>query len=1088
MTSLPVVGGDFDTWGDILNAFLSVALNPDGTINQTALENALNGITVTGPLAITVPTNGEDGIDIQFQQSSTGLALRIRDYLNNIILAIADTGGVKVAGDRIQVTPDIFTGPYLALDGTTNPPSLLWPSATYGQGHRDWSGPGTPTALLISGNAQVNDIWYDSANGQDYVCTVAGPPGTAVWAVYGLTGVNTFNTRSGAVTLQASDMEALYPTTGYIMFGTGTGTAEFINLINAINFLWNGAGYILTGTAANAGIQLAPGAAGTVLTSQGTGQSLHWAAPAITSIPITQETGTTYTLALADAGTQIEFNNSSPVTVTIPTNASAAFGVGTQIFVRQMGAGLVTVSPAGGVTLLSPGGFNTGEQYNTVSLVKDATNQWIFAGTGSGSPQTVPNAPTSVVATPGSAQASLTWTAPTSNGGSAVTGYVVTPFIGTSAGAPISTGSTTTSYTYTGLVNGTGYTFRVAAVNAVGTGPESSASNSVTPTGAALVPVDPNITIPASNLYQLLLEMPTSGPSGTSQVLIAQQMGSQYSGNPTFGYQYDIAPIFAGFTETDAGGTVTVNPTNLWPAVINYDLSFCMQVNSPGYSTVTPNNPSTTGSPRLATPIWAYNGTENGYGTAGSIDGAISQWQAGSLIHLSYHFDNPLTGSDYYDLGNQSGQTGTATVASGSQTTATVTSSGTLNLVSGSTITPSGGHGNVVVPTTSFTVSVTAASSAISTVFGCQTVTVTVGSATNLSVGQQIAPPSGYTGTLFISKVSGTTVTITAWNSPSVPGVITGSTLPSGTYTVSGQAVIQYSGYSSTQLTGCRVLAGGGTLSTTTNAVVPAGNGAMTSSFFSDSTSQAYTNFQDMLATIATFCQNLSSNGSPVIYRPFHEPNGDWFWWGQGGGSGGGGTAAPWYAAAFQYIENYLWNVASPAVHNVLFAWGPCKNNGSTTFPTCDMTSYPGDNAVDIAGIDCYGEDPAPSPTGTGWMKAAQSYIYTSRGWSLSTQKPFAVFEYGWVNVNWSSNGTGNATIYNASTNPSGLWFKYNNEDLLSAFALSTAGTSYKGPAYFMGWGQQWAIRWQLNVDNVYQAANVATRANLVSGNLKNWN
>jgi hypothetical protein len=79
----------------------------------------------------------------------------------------------------------------------------------------------------------------------------------------------------------------------------------------------------------------------------------------------------------------------------------------------------------------------------------------------------------------------VTWTAPSENGGSAITGYKVTPYKAGVAQSPDSDESGETSKTITGLTAGTAYTFKVAAVNAIGTGPDSAASNVVTPTSAA---------------------------------------------------------------------------------------------------------------------------------------------------------------------------------------------------------------------------------------------------------------------------------------------------------------------------------------------------------------------------------------------------------------------------------------------------------------------------------------------------------------------------------------------------------------------------------------------------------------------------
>lgn len=84
--------------------------------------------------------------------------------------------------------------------------------------------------------------------------------------------------------------------------------------------------------------------------------------------------------------------------------------------------------------------------------------------------------------TTGRTRVNLTWTAPTSNGGAAITDYVIQ--YSTSATGPWSTfshtASTSTSVTVTGLTRNTTYYFRIAAVNSAGTSTYSPVSNSIT--------------------------------------------------------------------------------------------------------------------------------------------------------------------------------------------------------------------------------------------------------------------------------------------------------------------------------------------------------------------------------------------------------------------------------------------------------------------------------------------------------------------------------------------------------------------------------------------------------------------------------
>ncbi|WP_421121636.1 DUF4214 domain-containing protein [Aquihabitans daechungensis] len=94
-------------------------------------------------------------------------------------------------------------------------------------------------------------------------------------------------------------------------------------------------------------------------------------------------------------------------------------------------------------------------------------------------------APTGVTAAVGNKQATVSWTAPTINSGSPITSYIVTPYIGGTAQAPVPSSGTGRTKVVTGLTNGTAYTFKVAAVNAEGTGVASAPSSAITPVAPA---------------------------------------------------------------------------------------------------------------------------------------------------------------------------------------------------------------------------------------------------------------------------------------------------------------------------------------------------------------------------------------------------------------------------------------------------------------------------------------------------------------------------------------------------------------------------------------------------------------------------
>lgn len=87
------------------------------------------------------------------------------------------------------------------------------------------------------------------------------------------------------------------------------------------------------------------------------------------------------TLALTDRGTKQLCSSALAIVITVPTNASVAFPVGTEIDIFRNGAGAVSVSPVSGtVTIRTAGALAITEQWRAAHLTKIATDEWILIG------------------------------------------------------------------------------------------------------------------------------------------------------------------------------------------------------------------------------------------------------------------------------------------------------------------------------------------------------------------------------------------------------------------------------------------------------------------------------------------------------------------------------------------------------------------------------------------------------------------------------------------------------------------------------------------------------------------------------------
>lgn len=95
---------------------------------------------------------------------------------------------------------------------------------------------------------------------------------------------------------------------------------------------------------------------------------------------INAQTGTTYTVVLADEGKLVTLSNAGAITCTLPQDSDVAIPVGGRVDFAQIGAGQVTFAAGTGATVNATPGLKISAQYGGVSAVKRAANTWILFG------------------------------------------------------------------------------------------------------------------------------------------------------------------------------------------------------------------------------------------------------------------------------------------------------------------------------------------------------------------------------------------------------------------------------------------------------------------------------------------------------------------------------------------------------------------------------------------------------------------------------------------------------------------------------------------------------------------------------------
>lgn len=146
------------------------------------------------------------------------------------------------------------------------------------------------------------------------------------------------------------------------------------------------------------------------------------------------------------------------------------------------------------------------------------------------------------------------------------------------------------------------------------------------------------------------------------------------------------------------------------------------------------------------------------------------------------------------------------------------------------------------------------------------------------------------------------------------------------------------------------------------------------------------------LDRVAKFLKSIKYGGKqvPIIFRPYHEMNGAWFWWGDPH------TSSTDFVELWQYTVSKLRD--EHKLHNLLYTYSPNKLNADDYY----MKYYPGDDYVDILGIDIYDFNDS-----TGYVTSIVNDLALVKRVANNRNKLFAFTETGFEkipNTSWFTN------------------------------------------------------------------------------------
>ena len=192
--------------------------------------------------------------------------------------------------------------------------------------------------------------------------------------------------------------------------------------------------------------------------------------------------------------------------------------------------------------------------------------------------------------------------------------------------------------------------------------------------------------------------------------------------------------------------------------------------------------------------------------------------------------------------------------------------------------------------------------------------------------------------------------------------------------------------------------------------------------------SETHTRWMQELDLMAAGLKELQDAGAVVLWRPFHEMNGGWFWW--------GAKKPDTFIRVWRHMFDYF--TQTKGLDNLLWVYGP--NHGPNT-----AQYYAGDRYVDIVGLDAYTDFVDPQHI-KGYDEVA------------ALPKPFGFTEFG----------------PHGSQNPPGDY------DYLRF--IEGINKHFTKTCFFMCWNAKWSLASNTNTKQLLNHPRVANREDLPAG------